>query len=207
MTATMQEWRTSSRLVAAMLMAAVGVAACGGKSGDDSIKAHAKKDKPVATTQPLRPVASDDDSRYATAVVSGKTSAPVDLKYDLSAKPTLGEPFEIELVFQPRLPADTLEIELTGMPGLVVGQQGVFKFEKVQAQTPYTQKVTVQADADGTYYVNVIARMITQVQTEVRTFSIPVVVGTAPAEAKPAPQKDASGQPIESMPATEPKPK
>jgi hypothetical protein len=197
--------RASQWLAAAVLAATCVVSGCGGGGGDGGAKPHAKA-KPQSAAQAPQPVAVDDDPRYASAVVSGKTSAPVDLKYDLSAKPKVGEPFEVELVFQPRLPADTLEIEVTGMPGLVVGQQGAFKFEKVQAQTPYVQKVTLQADADGTYYINVIARMITQVQTEVRTFSVPVVLGTSPSVvAKPAPQKDAAGQPIEPMHATEPK--
>ncbi len=193
--------------LAVALALALGLAACGGKADGGGAKVRVKphagteqaRDKPSAAT------AEEDDARLASAVISGKTSAPVDLKYDLSAKPQVGVPFEIELVFHPRLPADTLEIEVTGMPGLSIVQQGAFKFDKVVAGTPYSQKVTVQADADGTYYVSVLARMITAVQTEVRTFSVPVVLGTAPAAAKPAPQKDAAGQAVEPMPAAEPK--
>ena len=196
--------RISSGLVIAALAALLALAGCGGKSEDASFKARTKT-KPAASA-PKTAGSGDEDSRLATAVVSGKTSAPVDLKYDLAAKPAVGQPFEIELVFQPRLPADTLEVEVSGMTGLTVAEPTAFKFEKVQSGTPYPQKITVQAAADGTYYVSVIARMITQVQTEVRTFSVPVVVGTAPAPvAKPAPQVDASGQAIQPMPATEKK--
>ena len=193
-------------LALAGLVAAFGLTACGGKDDGGAkvrVKTHPAQEQ---ASKPAATVAVDDDPRLATAVISGKTSAPVDLKYDLSAKPQVGVPFEIELVFEPRLPADTLEVAVTGMPGLTVVQQGTFKFDKVQAATPYTQKVTVQADADGTYYVSVLARMISQIQTEVRTFSVPVVLGTAPAVAKPAPQKDAAGQAVEPMPASEPKP-
>lgn len=204
MNSSTQGIRISSGLVIAALAALLALAGCGGKSEDASFKARTKA-KPAASA-PKTAASGDEDSRLATAVVSGKTSAPVDLKYDLAAKPAVGQPFEIELVFQPRLPADTLEVEVSGMTGLTVTQPGAFKFENVQAGTPYPQKITVQAAADGTYYVSVIARMITQVQTEVRTFSVPVVVGTAPAPvAKPAPQVDASGQAIQPMPATEKK--
>jgi len=46
--------------------------------------------------------------------------------------------------------------------------------------------------------------MSSKVQTEARSFSVPVVVGTAPAAVqKPAPETDAAGQPTESMPAVE----
>lgn len=202
MTASMQGFQVRVGVAAALL--ALGLAGCGGASdeGGATVRAKAKTEAPgPAAKSPT----GDDDPKYASAVVSGKTSAPVDLKYDLSAKPKAGEPFEIELVFKPRLPADTLEVELSGMPGLTLVQQGTFRFDKVQAEVPCTQKITIQADADGTYYVSIVARMITQVQTEVRTFSVPIVVGTAPALAKPTPQKDASGQPIEPMPAKEPK--
>ena len=212
MSESLQRIRPVLVLAATGLAVMWGVSGCGGGS-ESGAKPHAKA-KPMNTAQAPQPASVDDDPRYAAAVVSGKTSAPVDLKYDLATKPRAGEPFEIELVFQPRLPADTLEVEVTGMPGLVVGQQGAFKFDKVQVQTPYVQKVTVQADADGTYYVSVVARMISQIQTEVRTFSVPVVVGTTPAVvAKPAPQTDATGQAIqptqatEAKPASEPKPK
>lgn len=203
MNARMQGIRIKTGLAIAVLGALVALTGCGGKSGGDTAKTRstakaeqAKAAKPEAST--------DEDARLANAVVSGKTSAPVDLKYDLSAKPVAGAPFEIELDFMPRLPADTLEVEVAGMTGLTVAQQGSFKFEKVQAGTPYVQKITAQADADGTYYVSVVARMITQIQTEARTFSVPVVVGNAPAAvAKPKPQQDATGQAIEPMPAKE----
>jgi hypothetical protein len=46
--------------------------------------------------------------------------------------------------------------------------------------------------------------MISKVQTEARSFSVPVTVGTIPASAdKPVPTTDTSGQPVESMPAVE----
>ena len=45
--------------------------------------------------------------------------------------------------------------------------------------------------------------MITPVQTEARTFSIPVAVGAVVADEKPAPAQDGAGAPIQSMPAVE----
>ena len=48
----------------------------------------------------------------------------VDLKYDVLAKPDVGQPFEIELAFLPRLAADSLEVEVTGIPGLTLVSGG-----------------------------------------------------------------------------------
>ena len=139
----------------------------------------------------------------ANAVATGKVGAPVDLKYDVLAKPDVGQPFEVELAFLPRLAADAMEIEVTGIPGLTVVSGGATRFEGVTAGERYVAKALVQADAPGIYYANVIAKMITQVQTEARTFSVPVVVGAVPAAQKTEPAKDAAGEAIKSLPAVE----
>jgi hypothetical protein len=149
------------------------------------------------------PAESPDDKRMANAVVTGKTTAPVDLKYDVLAKPDIGQPFEIELAFSPRLPADALEVEVTGIPGLTVVSGGATRFEGVTGGERYVVKALVQADAPGIYYANVVAKMVTQLQAEARTFSVPVVVGSVPAAQKTEPAKDASGEAIKSLPAVE----
>jgi hypothetical protein len=187
-------------LVVACLAAAL--AACGGgdKSADQPDITPTRKnggDKAASAT------VAPGDERMATAVATGKTSAPVDLQYDLLAKPDVGQPFEIELALLPRLAADTLEVEVSGIPGLTLVSGGSVKFEGITAGERYTSKVLARADAAGLYYVNVVVRMITKVQTEARAFSIPVVVGTVPAARKAAPPQDATGQAIQSLPAAE----
>jgi hypothetical protein len=154
------------------------------------------------------PVAADTaavapgDEALANAVVTSKTAAAVDLKYDVLAKPAVGQPFEIELTFLPRLAADVLEIEVTGIPGLELVSGGSARIEAVNAGDRHSTRVLVRADA-GLYYVGVVAKMMTQVQSDVRTFSVPVVVGEVAAAEKAAPGTDATGQAIESMPASE----
>lgn len=193
---------TAGRLLALAALS-VMLAACGG--GDEKAAAT-----PPAATAPAEgaagaapPVESPDDKRMSNAVATGKTSAPVDLKFDVLAKPDVGTPFEIELALLPRLAADTLSVEVTGIPGLTVVSGGSLQFEKVLAGDRHVAKVLVQADQPGIYYVNVVARMATQIQTEARTFSVPVVVGAVAASAKTEPQRDAAGEAIESLPAQE----
>jgi hypothetical protein len=191
----------ASRTLLVACLAAVLVA-CGGddKSADQLDITPTRKN---SGDQTAAATATPQEDRMATAVATGKTSAPVDLQYDLLSKPDVGQPFEIELVFLPRLAADTLEAEISAIPGLTLVSGGGAKFEPVVAGERYTAKVLVNADAAGIYYVNVVARMITKVQTDARAFSIPVVVGTAPAAEKAAPAQDATGQAIQSMPAAE----
>jgi hypothetical protein len=181
------------------------LAACGGgEEQPASAPAPKAADKPpVAATAPAK--ADDPDSRLATAVATGKTSAGVDLKYDVAARPDPGQDFQIELVFLPRVAADTLEVEVTPIPGITIVSGATARFENVVAGERYTAPVVARADGQGLYYLGAVARMATKVQTEARTFSVPVVVGVAGASQKAAqtPAQDASGQPIESLPAEE----
>jgi hypothetical protein len=194
-----------TRVLAVVALAAV-LAACGrGKeevAADQPTPAAGGAPGGAAATPPVV-VENPDDQRMANAVVTGKTAAAVDLKYDVLAKPDVGQPFEVELALLPRVAADTLEVEVTGVPGLTIVSGGAFKFDAVTASSRHTAKVLVRADAPGLYYANVIARLVSKVQTDARTFSVPVVVGSVPAAEKAEPAKDASGEPVQSMPAVE----
>jgi hypothetical protein len=190
----------ATRVLAVVALAAV-LAACG--RGEDEQAASTPEAAAPPVSGPAAPIESPEDKRMANAVATAKLGAPVDLKYDVLAKPDVGQPFEIELALLPRLAADALEVEVTGIPGLTVVSGGATRFEGVTAGERYVAKALVQAEAPGIYYANVIAKMITQVQTEARTFSVPVVVGAVPAAQKAEPQMDASGEAVQSLPAVE----
>ena len=199
---------------AATLLAGTLAAGCSNDDKDaehDAKVAKRAESQAVATPNadgsPARPPANAEDkqSRLADAVVDSKTTAPVDMQYDLLAKPVLGQPFEVELTFTTRLPAQALDIELTEAPGLTVVGAKTARFEPVESGQVYTTKVLVQGDTAGIFYLGVMARMSTQVQTETRAFAVPVVIGSPPAAQKANPATDASGQAIQSMPAQESK--
>ncbi len=90
-------------------------------------------------------------------------------------------------------------------PGLEISGERTARIPAVDAGQSYPFKVQVRGATAGIYYISVLAKVSTKVQTEARAFTIPVVIGTPTAAAaqKPAAQTDASGQPIESMPAKE----
>jgi hypothetical protein len=187
--------RALRQLAAIMALAAV-LAACsrGGDEPAADTAPPAVSGTPADAAAP--PVESPDDARMANGVATGNAGAAVDLKYDVLVKPAVGQPFEVELALLPRLAADVLEVEVTGVPGLTVVSGGGTRFEGVTAGARHAAKVLVQADEPGIYYASVVARMITPVQTEARTFAVPVVVGAVPA-AIPSPPAEVSGAPAE----------
>jgi hypothetical protein len=200
---------TGARRTVLILAAIAAVTGCGrDKEGERAATSPA--DAPPAPVQEKKSPPTQAQQTYAKAVedarataTSGKSTAAVDLEYDVLAKPEPGQPFEIELAFTPRVPADALEVEVTPIPGLTVVSGGTARFENVEPATRYTSRITVSADQPGLYYLGVVARMVSKVQTEARAFSVPAVVGTVPAAAKPQPDVDATGQAVQSMPASE----
>ena len=192
-----------SRALAILVLASLATACGGGDqkaAKDDAATAAAPAGKVKKKAGPA-PGAEDDG--MANAVAVGKTAAAVDLKYDLTTKPALGQPFEVDLAFLPRVTAESLEVEASGMTGLVLASGGTSKFDNVVPGERYVSKLLVQADQPGLYYISVTAKMVSKIQTEARTFSVPVVVGTTPPEEKPAAAAAAPGETVKSMPAVE----
>jgi hypothetical protein len=202
--------RRPATTAAVTLLAAALLTACGGGKGEEEVAQAAQDPAAAAAAAPVAaapPAVDPAKARLASAVADGKTSAPVDMKYDMLAKPALGQPFEVELVFDPRRAADTLEIEITDAPGLVLVGEKTAKFGPVEAGQSYTAKVLVKGDSAGLYYIGVLAKMSTQVQTESRAFAVPVVIGDPAAGQKPAAAAvlDSEGQAVQPMKAEEPK--
>lgn len=195
------------RSVAFALLAGALVAGCGSKEEEQAASAPEAAAPAPAAPAPVAasPEEVAKDARMANAVADGKTTAPVDLRYDIATRPDVGQPFEVELELKPRVSADALDVEIGDSPGLTFGGERAARFPNVEAGQGYSFKVQVTGASAGLYYVSVIAKVSSKVQTEVRAFTVPVVIGTpAPAAAqKPQAQTDASGQPVQSMPAKE----
>jgi hypothetical protein len=139
----------------------------------------------------------------ARAVGNGKPGAAVDIKYDFRGKPEVGKPIEVRLAFIPTAGVEGLEAKITDMDGITVAGGLNPQFNNVQAGQPYEHTFSLLAHRAGVYYVSVEVKTQIGGATSARTFSIPLSVGTVAVQQKKAPRKDASGQPIESMKATE----
>ena len=204
----MNKWM---RGLAVVVVVGAMTTACGG--GDDEaatkadnaaqVKSSESSEKPAAGKIGTVKPAGEGPSTMAAAVADAKTTAPIDLMYDLPTKPEVGQSFTVELAVKPRLPGDALDVEIGDSPGVVIEGERVSRFLNVEAGTPYKFTFRARGDTPGLYYIAVITKLSTQVESEGRAFSVPVVIGTPPAAQKTEPQKDASGRPVQSMPARE----
>ena len=145
--------------------------------------------------------------RFANAPSPGKPTAPVELQYALQGKPAVGRQLDIALRASPRVAVRELKLMVSVPDGIVLGNlypQVIFTDRGAGEVSEHL--VSVIPQQDGFFHLNVVATVATEQGSQSRPFSIPVVVGDVAIEpgVKPlAPQRNAAGEPVISMPAIE----
>jgi hypothetical protein len=199
-----KELRMTSRRclpLCGLSLVALLLAACNSEPAPDAAApATAPTAKPVVQAE-QSPV--DPTAKMARAVGNGKPGAAVDIKYDFRGKPEIGKPVEVRIAFIPSAGVEGLEAKITDMDGITVAGGLNPQFNNVQAGQPYEHTFSLLAHRAGVFYVAV--EVTTQIggATSARTFSIPLSVGSVAAQRKRSPPKDASGQAVEAMKASE----
>lgn len=183
--------------IAFILASIVLLAACGSESEPDASAAAVDA---APTPAPAAKPADDPTARMARAVGDGKPGAAVELRYEIASKPQVGVPTQVKVVFVPTAGVEALDATMTGMDGITIAGDLQAHFESVEAGKPYEHTFSLLPDRDGVFYVSVAVTTTIGGASIARTFSIPFVVGTRQAaQQKQPPQKDASGQAIQSM--------
>jgi hypothetical protein len=170
-----------------------------------------ESEAPVVASQPnpalKREIAEikDPTMKMARAVTTGKTGASVDLKYDFSRKPEAGVATEVKLAIIPNVAADRLSYKISGMEGLTLAGTLEGNIDKPESGKVYDHSFSLLPERSGIYYATVTIVMESGEAQMGRTFSVPLLVGNVTSAQKAAspPQKDAAGEPIESMKAEE----
>jgi hypothetical protein len=191
-----------NRLVVCLLLMSVAMLGCG---ADPEPEVAAAPSGPAAAkpAPAALPPAEDPTARMARAVGNSKPGAAVQIRYEFLAKPAVGEPIELEIALVPSVGVDSLDAKVSGMDGITLAGPLNARFDGVEAGKPYMHKISVLPERTGVYYVTVAVSTEIGGQALARTFSIPFVVGHVTAQQKAAPQKDATGTPVEPMKAEE----
>lgn len=140
------------------------------------------------------------DSRHS----AGKPGAAVKLNATVPLKNAVGAAIAVDVQVTPGVNADDMSLSWLPSTGLqVLSPASPSSVPGVVKSTVYRHTVMVSAAADGVYHLGVVATLTTRGVAQTRAFSIRVVVGSAVEESKPALDRDADQQLIESMPARE----
>ena len=182
-----------NRVAICLSIAGIALAACGSKQ--DPQTAQGQSAKAAAPADPI--------AQMARAVGNGKPGAAVEIRYEFSGKPTIGSPSELQIAFIPHAGVDSMEIVINGMDGVTLSGAQIANFADVEPQKPYVHTVSVLPDRNGVFYLSVVVTTQIGNQNLSRVFSVPFVVGNVPAQEKPAPQTDASGEAVQPAKARE----
>jgi len=191
-----------TRIVVAGMLSVTLLVALAGCGSDAEPEASAATPQVTSAAKPK--AVGDPTARMARAVGNGKPGAAVDIKYEFQSKPEVGKPVALDVALIPSTGVSAMDVSITGMDGVSLTGSLTQTFNDVKAGEPYKLQLTVLPQTAGVFYVTVAATTHIGGTTMGRTFSIPFVVGSVPAQEKPsAPQKDSTGQPVQSVPAVE----
>jgi len=137
---------------------------------------------------PPGPTAAEQTAGMVEAVTVGKSTVPVAVKFDLSARPTVGQPLQVSLAVLPRIGADpaVLAVDDSAALQLAPGSAPI-EIPAVQPGQVYRQTVTVTPTVDGVLLLGVQVSLKHDEISETRTFSVPVIVAPATGAAPAAP--------------------
>ena len=111
------------------------------------------------------------------AASQGKSQLPVQLKFELPQRPSVGQPLDINVAVLPEIDASGADIVVVGGEGLTVAA-GASQYElgAVEVGGVYRQVVKVSPTAAGVLLLNLTVSLKHDEMTESRVFSIPLIV-------------------------------
>jgi hypothetical protein len=124
------------------------------------------------------PTSTELTAGMVEAASPGKSSSPVQLKFDLVEKPKVGQPLDINLALITHVDAGTAVIQVTGGDGLTLpAGANQFDVPAAEADEVIRQAVTVTPTAEGLLIVGVNVSLKHDEITDLKAFSIPIIAG------------------------------
>jgi hypothetical protein len=114
------------------------------------------------------------------AVTLGKSTVPVGLKFDLGGRPMVGQPLEVVIAVMPQVAANSATLQVTGGEGLQIGPDGgPVEIPSLDPTQVYRVSLTITPTADGVQLLGLNVILKHDEATEMRSFSVPIIVGTS----------------------------
>jgi hypothetical protein len=159
-----------------LLCATAALGACN-KDAGAPVSTPASQAKPKAPVVTKRgPTAAEQTAGMVEAATQGKSLVPVELKFDLSQKPKVGQSLEINLALIAQIPASPATIQISPVDGLSVAPgAGQFEIPATEAGEVYRQTVNVTPNVEGVLLVGVTILLKHDEITDQRAFSIPII--------------------------------
>jgi hypothetical protein len=163
-----------------LLCAVAALSACNRDSSSapaDNAGNAATRAKPKAPSiAKAGPTAAEQTAGMVQAATQGKSQLPVELKFDLGARPKVGQVLEINLALIAQIPANSITLQANGADDLTVAPEASqFDIPAEEAGGVYRQTLKVTPNAEGVSLVGVTVSLKHDDITEQRVFSIPII--------------------------------
>ena len=120
--------------------------------------------------------AAEQTAGMVQAASQGKSTVPVELKFDIAQRPKVGEPLTIDLALIAQIDASPATIQLTGADDVSVAPDAnQFEIPTEQAGEVYRQTVKVTPNAEGVVLLGVTVSLKHDEIVDQKAFSIPII--------------------------------
>jgi hypothetical protein len=156
---------------------AMALAACNRDSGSAPAVQTVSQNKPKATAAPpTGATAAEQTAGMVQAATDGKSSVPVELKFDIAQRPKVGQPLEVTLALIAEISASPVTIQVTGAEDIsVAAAANQFDIPSEEAGQVYRETVNVTPNAEGVALLSVTVVLKHDEIVDQRVFSIPII--------------------------------
>jgi hypothetical protein len=159
-----------------LLCVALAVAGCNRDSGATAAPKPVPHINPKAAAPAPGATAAEQTAGMVEAASQGKSSVPVELKFDIAQRPKVGQPLDIDLALIAQIPASPATIQVSGADDVSVAPGAKqFDIASEEAGEVYKHTVNVTPNAEGVVLVDVTVLLKHDEVVDQRVFSIPII--------------------------------
>jgi hypothetical protein len=169
-----EKLKTSAKiLLLCMALAAVGCNKDSDSAAPVKAVSHVRPRAPVAP----RPgaTAAEQTAGMVQAAAQGKSQVPVELKFDITQRPKVGQPLDINLALIAQITASPATIQVSGADDVSVAGAKQFDIPAEEAGEVYRETVNVTPNAEGVVLLGVTVSLKHDEVVDQRVFSIPII--------------------------------
>jgi hypothetical protein len=159
------------------LCVAMALVACNKDSGSVPAANAVSHVKPKASVAP-KPgaTAAEQTAGMVQAASQGKSTVPVELKFDIAQRPKVGEPLTVNLALIAQIDASPATIQVTGADDVSIAPgANQFDIPSEAAGEVYRETVNVTPNAEGVVLLGVTVSLKHDEIVDQRVFSIPII--------------------------------
>jgi hypothetical protein len=160
------------------LVAAVLLAACHGEPKQAPAAGPVPAAKAPAVVK-RGPTPEELTVGMVEAVTTGRSTAPVAVKFDLPQRPSVGKRIDVVIAVLPQVAAGSAMVQVVGAEGLQLPPNfAPVEISPLDPTQVYRLSIPVTPTADGVHLLGLSVSLKEDDSAESRSFSVPIIVGS-----------------------------